>query len=195
MKEYLGFKNREVFEMVRLEKGMQLMGMTTRMDYKISNGVLEKYKVRLCAMGNQQKAGIHFDERDLYAPVLKAAEVRLLAAIAAQRGAKIYKYDTAQAFLYGDVDQDLYARASDWWPEMVPEGYCLKLRKNIYGTRQAARAWHVRLSTWMEEHGCLPVNNEKTMFMKWENDDFILHGTFVDDFATIPTSEKLREDF
>ena len=195
MKEYLGFKNREVFEMVRLEKGMQLMGMTTRMDYKISNGVLEKYKVRLCAMGNQQKAGIHFDERDLYAPVLKAAEVRLLAAIAAQRGAKIYKYDTAQAFLYGDVDQDLYARAPDWWPEMVPEGYCLKLRKNIYGTRQAARAWHVRLSTWMEEHGYLPVNNEKTMFMKWENDDFILHGTFVDDFATIPTSEKLREDF
>ena len=23
----------------------------------------------------------------------------------------------------------------------------------------------------------------------------ILHGTFVDDFATIPTSEKLREEF
>ena len=195
MKEYMGFKNRGVFEMVRYEKGMALMGMTTRMDYKVTNGVFEKRKVLLCAMGNQQKPGIHFNEQDLYAPVLKSAEVRLLAAIAAQRGAKIYKFDTSQAFLYGDVEEDLYARAPDWWPEMVPDGYCLKLRKNIYGTRQAARAWHVRLSTWMEEHEYLAVNSEKTMFMKWDGNDFILHGTFVDDFATIPTSDKLKEEF
>ena len=84
---------------------------------------------------------------DLYAPVLKAHEVLLLVAIAAQRGATICKYDTSQAFLYGDVDEDLYTRAPDWWPELVPEGYCMQLRKNIYGTRQAARAWHVRLSS------------------------------------------------
>ncbi len=31
--------------------------------------------------------------------------------------------------------------------------------------------------------------------MKWEGDAFILHGTFVDNFATIPTSEKLKEEF
>ena len=194
-KEYMGFKQRGVFELVRLEKGMKLMGMTTRFDYKITNGEFEKYKTRLCAMGNQQIAGIHFNESDIYAPVLKAHEVRLLTAIAAQHGAPIYKYDTSQAFLYGDVDQDLYARAPDWWPELVPEGYCLQLKKNIYGTRQAARAWHVRLSTWMEEHEYLPVNNEKTIFMKWEGDDFIIHGVFVDDFKSIPTSQKLKDEF
>ena len=194
-KEYMGFKQRGVFELVPLQKGMKLMGMTTRFDYKITNGEFEKYKTRLCAMGNQQIAGVHFNESDLYAPVLKAHEVRLLTAIAAQYDAPIYKYDTSQAFLYGDVDQDLYARAPDWWPELVPEGYCLQLKKNIYGTRQAARAWHVRLSTWMEEHEYMPVNNEKTMFMKWEGEDFIIHGVFVDDFKTIPTSMKLKEEF
>jgi hypothetical protein len=46
---------------------------------------------------------------------------------------------------------------------MVPEGCCLKLRKNIYWTLQAARAWHVCLSTLMEEHGYLPVKSKKTM--------------------------------
>jgi hypothetical protein len=61
-----------VFELVPLEKGMKLMGMTTRFDYKITNGEFEKYKTRLCAMGNQQIAGVHFNESDLYAPVLKA---------------------------------------------------------------------------------------------------------------------------
>jgi hypothetical protein len=87
--------------------------------------------------------------------------------------------------------------APDWWPEPISEGHCLQLMKNIYETRQAARAWHLKLSTWMEEHKHLPVNNEKTMIMKWDGNDFIIHGIFVDDFATIPTSEtrKLKLKF
>jgi hypothetical protein len=36
------------------------------------------------------------------------------------------------------------------------------------------------------------ANCEKAMFMKWEGDDFVLHGTFVD---AVPTSEKLKEEF
>ena len=35
----------------------------------------------------------------------------------------------------------------------------------------------------------------KTIFMKWDGDDFILHGIFVDDFASIPASEKLKMEF
>jgi hypothetical protein len=109
----------------------------------------------------------------------------------------MYKYDTSQVFLYGDVEEELYVRAPDWWPELVPEGYCMQLRKNIYGTRQAARAWHIRLSTWMEEHEYLLVNNdsEKTIFMKWEGEEFILIGVFVDDFSAIPTTQKLKKEF
>jgi hypothetical protein len=69
-----------------------------------------KYKTRLCTTGNRQTAGIHVNQSDLYVPVLKAHEVRQLIAIASQLGEK---YDTTQAFLYGDVDQDLYELASD----------------------------------------------------------------------------------
>ena len=65
----------------------------------------------------------------------------------------MYKTDTTQAFLYGDVDEDLYVRAPGWWPELVPEGHCVQLKKNIYGTRQAALAWHRRISGWMESYG------------------------------------------
>jgi hypothetical protein len=143
---------------------MKLMGMTTRNEYKVVNGEFSKRKSRLCAMGNQQ--GVQYNARDLHAPVLKPAEWRLLAAIAAANKAYMIKYDTTQAFLYWDVVEVLITRAPDWWPELMPEGHCHKLKKNIYGTRQAALAWHLKLSTWMEEHQYLPVNNEKTIFMK-----------------------------
>ncbi len=47
----------------------------------------------------------------------------------------------------------------------------------------------------MESHGYPAINSEKTMFMKWDGDDFILHGLFVDDMSIIPTSDHLKEEF
>ncbi len=52
--------------------------------------------------------------------------------------------------------------------------------KSMYGTSQAARQWHVSISTWMEDRGYLAVNSEKTIFMKRAGEDWILHGLYVD---------------
>ena len=73
------------------------------------------------------------------APVLKATKARLLLALAAAEGAKVVRTDTKQAYLYGDVGDDVvYIRPPDWWPEPIPEEHVFLLLKSIYGTRQAA---------------------------------------------------------
>ncbi len=77
---------------------------------------------------------------------------------------------------------------------LFPEGHALLLMKSMYGTRQAARQWHVQISTWMEDHGYVAVNSEKTIFMKHKNGDGIMHGLFVDDMVHVSTSEKLKLD-
>ena len=78
----------------------------------------------------------------------------------------------------GDMGEEkIYIRPPDWWPEKVPHGYALQLMKSMCGTRQAARQWHVWISTWMEEHGHLAVNSKKTIFMKREGEEWIImHG-------------------
>ncbi len=84
---------------------------------------------------DQQILGVSFQESDLYAPVLKAAEARLLLALAAENGAKVVRTDTKQAYLYGDMGDDVvYIRPPDWWPEQVLEGHVFLLLKSIYGT-------------------------------------------------------------
>jgi hypothetical protein len=124
----------------------KVLGTTTRLDYKVDNGVLTKRKVRMCVRGDQQTEE-SFNPSDLYSPVLKAPEARLLAAIAAEHGCPLLKTDTRQAFLYGDMGDDkVYIRPPDWWPEPVPEGHVLLLLKSIYGTKQAARRWHLHIS-------------------------------------------------
>ena len=65
----------------------------------------------------------------------------------------------------------------------------------MYGTKQAARRWHIRISDWMEQHGYPAINSEKTIFMKRQCSDFIMHGLFVDDMMHVPTCDKLRDEF
>ena len=197
-REYQGFYEHQTLKVARArpEPGTKVLGSTTRTEYKVVNGELKKYKVRLCVMGNQQKEGVHYKLGELYAPVMKAAEVRLFMAIAAQNGLEVFKSDTKQAFLNGEKGEEkIYICAPDWWPEPVPEGHALMLMKSMYGTRQAARQWHVRISTWMESHGYLAVNSEKTMFMKRKGKEWIVHGLFVDDMAHASTCPKLKKRF
>ncbi len=96
--EYLGFKHQEVFKIVKPEQGVRIHDTLTRLEYKEDNGEFLIFKVRLCARGDQQIPGVSFRESDLYSPVLKATEVRLLFSLAAAEGAKVIKTDIKQAY-------------------------------------------------------------------------------------------------
>ena len=47
----------------------------------------------------------------------------------------------------------------------------------------------------MEKNGYPAVNSEKTIFMKRNGDDFIIHSLFVDDMMHVPTCERLKQEF
>ena len=147
-KEYQGIMDRKAVDMVKPPPGAKILGTTTRLEYKIDNGKLSKWKARMCVRGDQQVEGGDYFQQDLYAPTLNTTEARLIAAIVAQYGAKLIKTDCKQAFVYGDMNDGppIYIKVPDWWPEPVPDGYALLLRKSIYGTKQAARKWHQRMS-------------------------------------------------
>ncbi len=47
----------------------------------------------------------------------------------------------------------------------------------------------------MEQNGYPAVNSEKTIFMKRQGSNFIMHGLFVDYMMHVPTCDKLRDEF
>jgi hypothetical protein len=70
------------------------------------DGQINRYKARLVAKGFQQVHGIDYDET--FTPVVKMDSIRLDLAIAVAKGWEVHHMDMKNAFLHGDLSEDIY---------------------------------------------------------------------------------------
>lgn len=70
------------------------------------DGSIDRYRARLVARGFSQKRGVDYNET--YAPTSSAPIIRLLFAYAAVEGLYMSQFDVKTAFLYGDLNEQVF---------------------------------------------------------------------------------------
>jgi len=65
---------------------------------------------------------------------------KALFAIGAALGLEIEQMDVKTAFLYGDIDHEIYVEQPHHMTDGMPK--VCKLRKALYGLKQAPRIWY-----------------------------------------------------
>jgi hypothetical protein len=111
-----------------------------------------RYKACLVAGGHRQQQGVDFEET--FAPVCSYRSVRMLLAVAAREGLALRQFDIRNAFLNGELKEEVFIRAPAGAGNLAGgSGRVLRLRRALYGLRQAPRAWNQRLEVELRSRG------------------------------------------
>jgi hypothetical protein len=90
--------------------------------------------------------------------------------------------DVKTAFLYGDVEEDIYVIQPEGFVSPGREGLVCKLKKALYGLKQSPRVWYNTPSTYLKELGFEPLSADLSVFTNGPTiiaiyvDDILLAG-------------------
>lgn len=151
--------------------------------YKIkhkADGSIDRFKARLVAKGYTQQYGI--DYLDTFSPVAKIVTVRCALAVDASKNWSLHQMDVTNAFLQGDLNEEIYMSISQGFDKQRPNHAC-KLLKSLYGLKQASRQWNFKFCQVMKHAGFSQSLHDHSLFYKRDNNSITLLFLYVDDIV------------
>ncbi|MBW0482535.1 hypothetical protein O181_022250 [Austropuccinia psidii MF-1] len=151
---------------------------------------VKKSKAFLVARGFKQIHSINFDET--FSPTATFGTLLLLFSIVYTNNWPIWTFDVKVAFLHSLIDKPVYI-----WPPKgmdIPKHMVLKLQKELYGTKQAARCWWLQLETILEGIGFHPNGEDQSTYChQIDQGRAILWSHFNDGVLTASTNKLMKD--
>ena len=173
-------KDNDVWDLVPLPEGVKPIGckwiFKTKRD---SKGDVERYKARLVAKGYTQKEGI--DYKETFSPVSSKDSFRTILAIMAHFDLELHQMDVKTAFLNGDIDKTIYMVQPENFVSGDTKRMVCKLKKSIYGLKQASRQWYYKFHQVIISSGFEMNMVDDCIYHKFSGSKHIYLVLYVDD--------------
>ncbi|CAN0874921.1 Retrovirus-related Pol polyprotein from transposon RE1 [Linum grandiflorum] len=168
----------QTWDIVPKPNGARLLGSKWVFRTKFKpDGAIERHKARLVAQGCSQVHGVDFV--DTFSPVAKINTVKTLLAVAAAKNWFLQQMDVSNAFLHGDLMEEVYMKIP---PGLnAPPNTCCKLKKSLYGLKQASRQWFAKLTGSLLSYGFKQTHSDYSLFIKGSGDTQVTLLVYVDD--------------
>ncbi|CAM8982071.1 unnamed protein product [Rhodiola kirilowii] len=120
--------------------------------------------------------------------------VRTFLALASSKEWPLYQLDVDNAFLHGHLDEEVYmALPPGFFKTEKMQGKVCKLKKSLYGLKQALRQWFERFSDALVLFGFSPSLNDYSLFTYDKGGEFLALLVYVDDVIITVTSTTLMD--
>ncbi|CAI7774825.1 unnamed protein product [Closterium sp. NIES-53] len=191
-RELAALEKRGTWDLLPIEKTVNKNVLTGKWVFRVktkADGTYEKHKARWVVRGFDQTYGI--DYTLTFAPVSRHTSVRLVLYEAAAKNFPLRQIDVSNAFLYADVDAEIYVEYPHTYPTNPPSVY--KLKKSMYGIKQAPRLWQHHLSRKLTEVGFRQLPHDPGMYRLDDKGSYALLVAYVDAILYVSSSTSLGD--
>nr|GEX45573.1 putative reverse transcriptase, RNA-dependent DNA polymerase [Tanacetum cinerariifolium] len=120
----------------------------------------------------------------------KIDTIRVLFSIAVNKGWPLHQFDVKNAFLHGELKEEVYMDPHPGFVESSNPREVCRLKKSLYGLKQSPRAWFGRFTLAMRKYGFKQSNSDHTLFFKWKGKLVTCLIIYVDDMITTGNDEE-----
>ena len=180
-------------------KGQNVFGSKWVFKVKTDN----TYKARLVAQGWNQVHGR--DCGGTYAAVCRFQSIRMVLAIAAELNLEVRQLDVKTAFLYADIEEEVYVTTAPGFETTNMDGaqLVMKLRKSLYGLAQSPQNGWKTIDPKLIEIGLVPLKSDSCVYIDNHNNTVVIITFYVDDPLVIGSivrvietiKKKLKDNF
>jgi len=193
--EYNSLIANNTWELVELPKGRKPITCKWVFKLKMKGDEIARYKCRLVARGFTQQFGIDYSET--FSPVARLETVRIILNLANHFDLITKQFDVKTAFLHGGLQEEIYMKQPEGFQQ--GENLVCRLRKSIYGLKQASRNWNATFTDFLKKFALRNLLSDTCVFI---NDGFELGNPskpiliiclYVDDGLVATSSKELLE--
>ena len=121
---------------------------------------------------------------EMFSSVAKFTTLCMLLTLIAHLDLKLHQVDVVGAYLQGSLDEEIYMEVPEGVREEGKEGWYWKLKKLLYGLKQAGWQWKAKLDKVMRNLGFEKGQANDCLYILQEKGEIVLLVlVYVDDMA------------
>jgi hypothetical protein len=177
--EMKSMSTNDVWYLVEIPKGAKTVGFKwvykTKQD---SKGNIERFKERLMAKGFTQREGIDYTK--IFSPVSSKDSFRIIMTLVAHYDLELHQIDVNTTFLNGNLQENVYMAQPEGFAVEGKEHMGCKLKKSLYGLRQASRQWYIKFDGVIRSFDFAENKVDNCIYVKFKRKDFTILMLYVD---------------
>jgi hypothetical protein len=181
-KELSALEKNDTWDLVPKPKNFPVIDVRWVFTMKCNNqGEPDTAKARNVVKGYRQIEGINVFDTE--APVTRPVSIRTVFALTTMYDWHCQNMDVDTAFLNAPVEEEIYIRQPEGFEQRGPKGEELvcRLKKSLYGLKQASRNWNIVINSWLKDYGLEPSPADSCLYIKRSGKRVIVVLLWVDD--------------
>ena len=107
---------------------------------------------------------------------------------------ELYQMDVRTVFLNGELNEEIYMHQPLGFKTKGQERKVCKLKRSIYGLKQASRQWNIKFHQAILKDGFTMMEEDHCVYLKRSNNSFIIISLYVDDILIAGNTKEMIDN-